>query len=62
MDSLGIPAALHPPVSLAVAKAVARVPEADAFPGGSVFEPKWDGPGFPSVRPGRLCGRGRARI
>ena len=46
MDSQGIPAALRPPVSLALAKAVARIPEADALPGGSVFEPKWDGLGI----------------
>ena len=31
------------PVALAVAKAVERIPEAGALPGGCLFEPKWDG-------------------
>jgi hypothetical protein len=43
MDYRGIPAALRPPVSLALAEAVAWVPGPDALPGGLVFEPKWDG-------------------
>jgi ATP-dependent DNA ligase len=43
MDYQGIPAALHPPVSLALAKAVERIPEAGALPGVLLYEPKWDG-------------------
>lgn len=33
----------HPPVPLALAKAVEAVPTEGALPGGAVFEPKWDG-------------------
>lgn len=38
-----IPAALHPPLSLALAKAVPAIPGPNALPGGCWFEPKWDG-------------------
>lgn len=38
-----LPAGLAPPVSLALAKAVERIPEAGALPGGCLYEPKWDG-------------------
>lgn len=38
-----VPAALHPPVSLALAKPVESVPAEAALPGGSRYEPKWDG-------------------
>jgi hypothetical protein len=39
----GLPAALRPPVALALAKAVEFIPDADALPGGCLYEPKWDG-------------------
>jgi hypothetical protein len=39
----GVPLALHPPVELALAKAVESIPGVDALPGGSVYEMKWDG-------------------
>lgn len=39
----GLPAALHPPVALALAKAVESIPRGDALSGGSVFEMKFDG-------------------
>ncbi|MGX5716793.1 ATP-dependent DNA ligase [Arthrobacter sp. MAHUQ-56] len=38
-----VPPALHPPVSLALAKAVGSIPAEGALPGGSRYEPKWDG-------------------
>jgi hypothetical protein len=38
-----IPVGLHPPVALALAKAVERIPEAGALPGPLLYEPKWDG-------------------
>lgn len=38
-----VPASLRPPVPLALAKAVESVPAEAALPGGSVYEPKWDG-------------------
>ncbi|MFC4398284.1 ATP-dependent DNA ligase [Arthrobacter sedimenti] len=38
-----VPATLQPPVPLALAKAVESVPAEAALPGGSVYEPKWDG-------------------
>jgi hypothetical protein len=41
--SEGLPAALRPPVALALAKAVESIPRADALPGGCLYEPKWDG-------------------
>jgi hypothetical protein len=39
----GVPAALRPPVALALAKAVESIPRENALPGGSVYEMKWDG-------------------
>lgn len=39
----GVPAALRPPVALALAKAVESIPREDALPGGSVYEMKFDG-------------------
>ncbi|MGO4587008.1 ATP-dependent DNA ligase [Arthrobacter sp. 2RAF6] len=39
----GVPAALRPPVALALAKAVESIPHGDALPGGSVYEMKFDG-------------------
>lgn len=41
MEYQGIPVELHPPVSLALAKAVERFPAAGT--GSWLFEPKWDG-------------------
>ncbi|MFP5367011.1 MAG: ATP-dependent DNA ligase [Actinomycetes bacterium] len=38
-----VPPALHPPVSLALAKAVDSIPSESALPGGARYEPKWDG-------------------
>lgn len=38
-----VPPALHPPVTLALAKAVDTIPTEAALPGGSRYEPKWDG-------------------
>lgn len=38
-----VPATLRSPVPLALAKAVDSVPAEAAMPGGSVYEPKWDG-------------------
>lgn len=39
----GLPDGMRPPLSLALAKAVDRIPAAGALPGGCVYEPKWDG-------------------
>jgi ATP-dependent DNA ligase len=39
----GLPAGLDPPVKVALARAVTKMPRVNALPGGSVFEPKWDG-------------------
>jgi hypothetical protein len=39
----GVPAALRPPVALALAKAGESIPREDALPGGSVYEMKFDG-------------------
>ncbi|KIC68722.1 ATP-dependent DNA ligase [Pseudarthrobacter phenanthrenivorans] len=38
-----IPAALRPPVSLALAKGADLVPAVGGLPGGCMYEPKWDG-------------------
>ena len=38
-----LPAAMRPPVALALAKPVDNVPAEDALPGGCMYEPKWDG-------------------
>ncbi|MDO5865119.1 MULTISPECIES: ATP-dependent DNA ligase [Paenarthrobacter] len=39
----GLPAALHPPLDLALAKAVESIPRGDVLSGSSVFEMKFDG-------------------
>lgn len=39
----GVPAALHPPVDLALAKAVESIPHGTVLSGDSVFEMKFDG-------------------
>jgi hypothetical protein len=39
----GVPAALRPPVALALAKAVESIPREDALPGGSFYEMKFGG-------------------
>ncbi|WP_240793178.1 ATP-dependent DNA ligase [Arthrobacter crystallopoietes] len=38
-----LPPGLHPPVKVALARAVEKMPRPDALPGGLLFEPKWDG-------------------
>lgn len=38
-----MPAGIGPPVSLALAKAVDRIPTPGALPSGCLYEPKWDG-------------------
>lgn len=43
MEYQGIPVGLHPPVALALAKAVERIPDPGALPGPLLYEPKWDG-------------------
>jgi hypothetical protein len=46
MDSrvvAGLPAGLAPPVSVALARAVTKMPRAGALPGTLAFEAKWDG-------------------
>ena len=39
----GLPAGLGPPLKVALARAVARMPRAGALPGSLSYEPKWDG-------------------
>ena len=39
----GLPAGLVPPIQVALARAVSRMPSAKSLPGGALFEPKWDG-------------------
>lgn len=39
----GMPAGLVPPLQVALARAVARMPRAGALPGSLSYEPKWDG-------------------
>lgn len=39
----GLPAGLVPPLKVALARAVARMPRAGALPGSLSYEPKWDG-------------------
>ncbi|TAP39065.1 ATP-dependent DNA ligase [Arthrobacter sp. S39] len=39
----GLPAGLVPPVKVALARAVTKMPPAGALPGTLLFEPKWDG-------------------
>lgn len=38
-----LPADLTPPVAVALARAVERIPGPTALPGGCLYEPKWDG-------------------
>jgi len=38
-----LPPGLTGPVQVALARAVERIPPAEALPGGSRYEPKWDG-------------------
>ncbi|PUB29627.1 ATP dependent DNA ligase-like protein [Promicromonospora sp. AC04] len=40
---MGLPSGLGGPVEVALARAIERIPQAGALPGGSRFEPKWDG-------------------
>ncbi|WP_248761002.1 hypothetical protein [Pseudarthrobacter sp. SSS035] len=39
----GLPAGLVPPVKVALARAVTKMPRNSALPGTLLFEPKWDG-------------------
>jgi hypothetical protein len=39
----GLPTGLTPPVKVALARAVAKMPRGNALPGTLSFEPKWDG-------------------
>lgn len=39
----GLPAGLAPPVKVALARAIAKMPRGDASHGSLLFEPKWDG-------------------
>lgn len=39
----GLPAGLAPPVNVALARAVTKMPKAGALPGTLAFEAKWDG-------------------
>ena len=39
----GLPAGLAPPVKVALARAIAKMPRGDALHGTLLFEPKWDG-------------------
>ncbi|MDP9115681.1 MAG: ATP-dependent DNA ligase [Actinomycetota bacterium] len=39
----GLPTALRPPIEVALARAADAIPRARALPGGSQYEPKWDG-------------------
>lgn len=39
----GLPAGLVPPVKVALARAVTRMPQGGALPGTLLYEPKWDG-------------------
>lgn len=47
-----LPAALRPPFTVALARAVDAVPAPHALPGGSQYEPKWDGFRLVVVRDG----------
>jgi ATP-dependent DNA ligase len=38
-----LPPGLRPPVKVALARAVEKMPRSDALPGGAWYEPKWDG-------------------
>jgi ATP-dependent DNA ligase len=39
----GLPAGLRPPVKVALARAIAKMPRSDTTHGALLFEPKWDG-------------------
>jgi ATP-dependent DNA ligase len=39
----GLPAGLDPPVKVALARAITKMPGGDAAHGTLLFEPKWDG-------------------
>jgi ATP-dependent DNA ligase len=39
----GLPAGLVPPVQVALARAVTKMPRAGDLPGTLLYEPKWDG-------------------
>ena len=41
--SAGLPAGLAPPVKVALARAVDKMPRGDVARGALLFEPKWDG-------------------
>lgn len=41
--SPALPRAVRPPLPLAAAKAVTRIPGPDRLPGGALYEPIWDG-------------------
>ena len=38
-----LPPGLRPPVKVALARAVEKIPRPNALPGGALYEPKWDG-------------------
>ena len=38
-----LPPGLRPPVKVALARAVEKIPRSNALPGGALYEPKWDG-------------------
>ncbi|MGM0931144.1 MAG: hypothetical protein ACQEXN_15765 [Actinomycetota bacterium] len=38
-----LPPGLRPPVKVALARAVEKMPHPRALPGGAWYEPKWDG-------------------
>ncbi len=38
-----LPDAIAPPIDVALARVVAQLPNAEALPGGAMYEPKWDG-------------------
>lgn len=48
----GLPAGLAPPVKVALARAIAKMPRGDALHGTLLFEPKWDGYRCVAVRDG----------
>lgn len=49
----GLPAGLTPPVKVALARAIAKMPRGDASHGSLLFEPKWDGYRCVAVRDDR---------
>lgn len=42
-DPAALPVPLQPPIEVALARAAEQIPAARALPGGSQYEPKWDG-------------------